>query len=264
MGVRIALVPTMGALHAGHLSLVRIATAQADRVIVSIFVNPKQFAPHEDFARYPRTLDADLEALAAARADLVYIPDGDSMYPEGFATTVSVAGAARGLESDSRPHFFDGVATVVTKLLVRCAPDLAVFGEKDYQQLQVVRRLVADLDLPVEIIGGAIVREPDGLALSSRNRYLSPEERIVAASLNRRLAEAEQAVEGGAGIPETLARCRKAWLEDGFTKIDYVELRDAATLEPLARLDRPARLLAAAWLGATRLIDNRPVSARGR
>jgi len=261
-GAKIGLVPTMGALHEGHLSLACIAKDQADRVVVSIFVNPKQFAPHEDFERYPRDLDGDLSQLAPTGVELVYVPEGDVIYPDGFATKISVAGVGTGLEADFRPHFFDGVATVVTKLLVQCGPDIAVFGEKDYQQLLVIRRLVRDLDLPVTILAAPIVREADGLARSSRNRYLNPSQRKIAGSLNVRLADAAAGISQGDDIGTTLIRCRSALLKGGFDRVDYVELRDAESLAPMTWFDRPARLLAAVWIGTTRLIDNRPVELR--
>jgi pantoate--beta-alanine ligase len=256
-GQRVALVPTMGALHAGHLALVRLARGQADRVVVSIFVNPTQFAPHEDFGRYPRTLDADVEKLAGVAADLVYAPAGDEMYPEGFATrVVPEGGPAAGLESDARPHFFGGVATVVTKLLRQAEPDLAVFGEKDWQQLQVVKRLVADLDLGVEIVAGPTEREPDGLALSSRNAYLSAEHRAAAPALHRALTEAAALIGGGAPMGPTLARARSSVEAVGFT-VDYLEGRHASDLTPIEGPHHgPVRLLVAARIGGTRLIDN--------
>jgi pantoate--beta-alanine ligase len=253
---RIALVPTMGALHAGHTSLVRLARRRADRVVVSIFVNPAQFAPHEDFDRYPRTWKQDLAKLTEEGADLVFAPSVAEMYPVGFATTISVGGPARGLETDFRPHFFSGVATVVGKLLIEAMPDFAVFGEKDYQQLQVVKRLAADLDLPVKILGAPIVREKDGLALSSRNIYLSPAERTAAPTLHRVLMETAASIRKGAPIGPTLARGRRAIKAAGF-KLDYLEARHAETLEPItSRKEGPVRLLVAARLGATRLIDN--------
>ncbi|MCC6948237.1 MAG: pantoate--beta-alanine ligase [Bradyrhizobiaceae bacterium] len=253
---RIALVPTMGALHAGHISLVRLARRRADRVVVSIFVNPAQFAPHEDFSRYPRTWKEDLAKLSAEKVDLVFAPGVEDIYPQDFATKVSLEGPALGLETDFRPHFFAGVATVVAKLLIECMPDIAIFGEKDYQQLQVVKRMAADLDLPVKIVGAPIVREKDGLALSSRNVYLSPAERAAAPTLHRVLAEVAASIRKGAPIGPTLDRGRATIKSAGF-KLDYLEARHATTLEPVTSgKDGPIRLLVAARIGATRLIDN--------
>ncbi len=257
-GASLALVPTMGALHEGHLSLLREAASRAGRVVVSIFVNPAQFAPHEDFDRYPRGLAADLEKLGGS-ADLVFAPGVAEMYPKGFATRIDVGGPSAGLETDFRPHFFGGVATVVAKLLLAVMPDMAVFGEKDYQQLLVIRRLTADLGLPVEIVGGATVREGDGLALSSRNAYLSPEDRRIAGKLNRILAEAAQTVRDGMAIGLAETAARDALLAAGFASVDYVAIRDAQTLAPIETLAAPARILAAVKVGATRLIDNLPV-----
>lgn len=258
-GDRIAMVPTMGALHDGHLSLVRIGFERAERVVVSIFVNPTQFAPHEDFQSYPRTEVRDMELLELLGTDLVFAPSAAEMYPPGFATRIETAGPALGLESDTRPHFFGGVATVVSKLLIAANPDLAIFGEKDYQQLAVVRRMARDLGLPVEIVGAPTVREPDGLAMSSRNAYLSPEERDVAPVLHDVLMQTAAALRGGVTPDQALDDGRRAILAAGFRALDYLDLRDAQTLEPV--LDRPAsgrplRLLVAAWLGRTRLIDN--------
>lgn len=262
-GLRIALVPTMGALHEGHLSLIRRAAALADKVVVSIFVNPIQFGPNEDFAKYPRQLDRDRASAGAAGAALIYAPAVDDMYPEDFCTTVVVGGPSQGLCGAARPGHFEGVATVVAKLFLQCLPDVAVFGEKDYQQLQVIRRLVRDLDIPIRIEGAPTVREPDGLAMSSRNAYLSPEQRATAAGLYRILTETAEALRAGTGVREACERAAKALKAAGFTKLDYCELRDARSLEPLDRLDRPARLLAAVFLGQTRLIDNVPVDPPG-
>ncbi|MFO1184091.1 MAG: pantoate--beta-alanine ligase [Bauldia sp.] len=258
-GERLAMVPTMGALHAGHAALVVAAAGLADRVVVSIFVNPTQFAPHEDFASYPRNEAADLALLGDLGVDLVFVPEPAEIYPPGDATRVSVGGPSVGLETDFRPHFFGGVATVVAKLLIAASPDVAVFGEKDYQQLQVVRRLAADLLLPTEIVGLPTVREADGLALSSRNAYLSPAERQTAPELHRALAEAATAIAGGSQSEAALAGARARLERAGF-QVDYVELRHAETLGPVSgtRGD-PLRLLAAARLGRTRLIDNVPV-----
>jgi pantoate--beta-alanine ligase len=256
-GARFGLVPTLGALHDGHLSLVSQARQHSDRVVVSIFVNPAQFAPHEDFDAYPRTLDKDLERLGAA-ADIVFTPAAREMYPEGHATMISVAGPAAGLESDFRPHFFSGVATVVTKLLLAANPDIAMFGEKDYQQLLVVKRLVRDLALPVTIIGAPTLREPDGQAMSSRNAYLSPQERQVAGRLNVILKEAAiQARQGDLRAAEAFGV--EALWGAGFNHVDYVAIRDAETLDHIAALERPARILAAVKIGKTRLIDNMAV-----
>jgi pantoate--beta-alanine ligase len=261
-GERVALVPTMGALHAGHLALVELAGARADRVVVSIFVNPTQFAPNEDFARYPRTLDEDLARLRGSAASLVYAPAARDMYPAGFATQIVPAGPAEGLESVARPHFFAGVATVVAKLLIQTAPDIAVFGEKDFQQLRVVERMAQDLDLPVRIIGAPIVREPDGLALSSRNIYLTADERTRAPMLHRALGEAAQAILAGVRIEAALTLARTRIGAAGFV-IDYLEARNGRTLDHLrSETERPLRLLVAARLGETRLIDNEPVRSK--
>lgn len=262
-GERVAMVPTMGALHAGHLALVAEARRRADRTLVSIFVNPTQFGPAEDLASYPRDEAGDLAKLVAHGVDLVFAPDAAEMYPPGFDLAIRVGGPTAGLESDVRPHFFAGVATVVAKLLTAALPDEAMFGEKDYQQLKVVEKLVRDLNLPVAIRACPTVREADGLALSSRNAYLTDEERRRAPALYAALAEAAAAIAAG-GEPEVaLARARKRLDAAGFA-IDYVELRDAETLEPVSGLvGRPLRLLAAARLGSTRLIDNVGVEATG-
>jgi pantoate--beta-alanine ligase len=254
----LAMVPTMGALHDGHLSLVAEARHQAPRTVVSIFVNPTQFAPHEDFAAYPRTLDADLEKLAG-KADIVFAPNAREMYPEGFATTVTVGGPSAGLESDFRPHFFAGVATVVAKLLLAAMPDVAMFGEKDYQQLLVVKRLAADLALPTRILGVPTLREADGLAMSSRNAYLGADERATAAKLNLILKDMIARARGG-NLRAAEEWAAAALLQAGFAKVDYVAIRDAETLGMIETLDRPARVLAAVHLGRTRLIDNLPVA----
>jgi pantoate--beta-alanine ligase len=256
----IALVPTMGALHAGHFSLVKIAQARADRVIVSIFVNPTQFAPNEDLSTYPRTWSADLAALKDLKADLVWAPSVETMYPEGFATRIVPEGPAIvGLEDAFRPHFFAGVATVVAKLLIQSEPDIALFGEKDYQQLKVVTRLARDLGLKTRIVGAPVVREKDGLALSSRNRYLAPDERAAAPTLYRVLKACAGRIEAGGPVEAVLEDGRAAIAKAGF-KLDYLEARNAETL---SRLAAPAsasiRLLVAARIGKTRLIDNRGV-----
>jgi pantoate--beta-alanine ligase len=255
-GEAVALVPTMGALHAGHLSLVAEAGKRAPCVVVSLFVNPTQFAPHEDFAAYPRDEAGDLKKLEGSAARFVYAPSVSEMYPPGDATTISVKGPALGLESEARPHFFAGVATVVAKLLIQAAPDAAIFGEKDYQQLLVVCRLAADLALPTQIIGAPVIREADGLALSSRNVYLSPQERRQAPALHAALLAAAQNFVEGQAREAAEAEARAALLKAGFAAVDYVAIRDAETLEPLADTNRPGRVLAAARLGKTRLIDN--------
>ena len=253
----VALVPTMGALHRGHLSLVQRARRRAERVIVSIFVNPAQFAPHEDLATYPRTWDADLAALARERVDLIWAPSVPVMYPDGFATRLAPEGPAKaGLEDAFRPHFFSGVATVVAKLFLQCRPDVAIFGEKDFQQLKVLTRLARDFDLPLKVIGAPIVREPDGLALSSRNAYLSLAERAVAPVLARTLKDCAGRIAANEPIDRVLAAGRKAIMAAGF-RLDYLEARNAETLAPLgARAGEPVRLLVAATIGKTRLIDN--------
>jgi pantoate--beta-alanine ligase len=255
----IALVPTMGALHDGHLSLVRMAEAHARQVVVSIFVNPTQFAPHEDFNAYPRTLDADAAKLESTGASAIFAPAAAEMYPHGFATTINVAGPALGLESDSRPHFFAGVATVVAKLLIAAQPDHAIFGEKDYQQLLVVRQMTRDLGLPTQILAAPIAREADGLAQSSRNVYLSATERQVAGRLNNILLDAISQLRNAGAIAETERTATAALLKAGFDSVDYVAIRDADTLQSIARVERPARILAAAKIGRTRLIDNMAV-----
>jgi pantoate--beta-alanine ligase len=254
----------MGALHNGHLALVHAARARARHVIVSLFVNPTQFGPNEDFTRYPRDEMADARALAAVKADLLYAPEVEEIYGEGFATTVTVAGeVSADLEGAARPHHFAGVATVVSKLLNQVQADFAFFGEKDYQQLLVVRRLVADLDIPTRIVGVPTVRDVDGLALSSRNAYLSAEERKIAPILYRTLRELGAAIEAAQGPTVVLIdRARAGLLTAGFASIDYIELRDAETLAPVENNDRPARLLAAVRLGKTRLIDNVAVTPR--
>jgi pantoate--beta-alanine ligase len=256
-GRTIALVPTMGALHRGHFSLVRRAQSRADCVIVSIFVNPTQFAPHEDLSTYPRTFAADVAALAERKIALIWAPSVQTMYPQGFATRVVPEGPANvGLEDASRPHFFAGVATVVAKLLIQCEPDIALFGEKDYQQLKVVTQLVRDLGLKTRIVAAPIVRERDGLALSSRNRYLTAAERQSAPALYRALKEAATKIAAGAVIAEALQEGLEAVTRAGLQP-DYFEARNAETLRPLkASGGEPIRLLAAARVGTTRLIDN--------
>ena len=258
-GGTLALVPTMGALHAGHLALVAAARRRADHVVASIFVNPLQFAAHEDLSTYPRREASDAALLEAEGCALLWAPDAAAMYPQGFATTVSVSGVSDDLDGAARPGHFEGVATVVAKLFGQVRPDVAIFGEKDYQQLCVIRRLAIDLDLGVEIIGVPTQRDADGLALSSRNAYLSDEERLAARALPRALGEAARAIGAGEDVAEALAKASARLAEAGFEPIDYVELRDAATLETMDVLDRPARILAAARIGRTRLIDNLPV-----
>jgi len=262
--LQIAMVPTMGALHAGHLSLVNEARRHADRVVVSIFVNPTQFGPGEDFARYPRDEAADALKLASVGTDLLYAPGTPEMYPAGAATTVSVAGVSEGLCADFRPTHFSGVATIVTKLLVQCLPDAAVFGEKDYQQLMVIRSLVRDLDLPVKVIGGMTLREADGLAMSSRNAYLSNDERARSARLPAVLRTAVQRLEAGESAERVTMAARTELETAGFDAVQYVEVRNAETLAPLIHLDAPARVLAAVMLGKTRLIDNWPALPSAR
>ena len=260
-GHRIALVPTMGALHEGHLTLVRRGLEQAGRVVVSIFVNPTQFGPNEDFGAYPRRHAKDSELLGQAGAHGLFLPPVDAMYPPGFATTVTVSGVSEGLCGAVRPGHFAGVATVVSKLLLQAAPDIALFGEKDYQQLQVIRRLVADLDIPVAVVGVPTVRDPDGLAMSSRNAYLTAAERATAAALPATLQAVAKGLAEGGAVAELLAWGREALLRAGFQSVDYLELRDADDLTPMDRLDRPARLLVAARLGAARLLDNIAVAS---
>ncbi|BBE34258.1 pantothenate synthetase [Sphingosinicella microcystinivorans] len=250
-----ALVPTMGALHAGHLALVAAGLARADRVVASIFVNPTQFGPNEDFSRYPRREAEDAAALGGAGCHLLFAPAVEEMYPAGFASSVQVAGLTAELDGAHRPGHFDGVATVVSKLLNQAGADFAMFGEKDYQQLLTVRRMAADLDIPTEIVGVPTVREADGLALSSRNAYLSAEERARAALFPKTLMAARDAIRAGAAVETVLAEAEAALRAAGFLP-DYVALRDAETLLPVTALDRPARILSAIRLGSTRLIDN--------
>lgn len=258
-GERIGLVPTMGALHEGHLSLVRETQSCCARTVASIFVNPAQFAPHEDFDRYPRTLESDADKLSKADVDLIFAPSVAEMYPTGFATRIEVGGPSAGLETDFRPHFFAGVATVVSKLLIAAMPDYAIFGKKDYQQLLVIRRMVADLGLPIEIAGGAIIREADGLALSSRNAYLNPNEREVAGRLNKTLKIAIVQARNGDAIGQVESDSVSRLLGAGFNIVDYVAIRDADTLNPIESVDGAARILAAVRIGKTRLIDNMAV-----
>lgn len=256
-GRKVALVPTMGALHEGHFMLVRQARRRAERVVVSIFVNPKQFAPTEDFGSYPRDFKRDHAALTKLGVDLIWLPDANAMYPEGFSTAIAPGGPAKAdLEDRFRPHFFGGVATVVSKLFLQVAPDFAMFGEKDYQQLQVVTRMAKDLDLPLKVIGCRTMREKDGLAMSSRNVYLSAEERSRAPLLHKVLQDCAAAIRAGAELTALLENGRTALTQAGFA-LDYLEARHAESLAPLASSsERPVRLLVAAKLGKTRLIDN--------
>jgi pantoate--beta-alanine ligase len=257
-GERVVLVPTMGALHDGHMALVEAARRAGDRVVVSIFVNPLQFAPSEDLDKYPRKEQADSRLLTSAGVDLLWMPPVEVMYPDGFATSVSVSGVSEVLDGAHRPGHFDGVATVVTKLFNQVRPDVAVFGEKDWQQLAVIRRMVADLDMGIEILGVLTQREDDGLALSSRNIYLAPEDRARAVALPRALGVAERAIAKGGDADAALDQAREMLAAAGF-EVDYVALADAETLgEP--RPGHPLRLLAAARIGGTRLIDNIPVN----
>ena len=261
-GDTVALVPTMGALHDGHLALVRAGQRLCRRTIATIFVNPTQFGPKEDLRSYPRDEAGDVAKLVAVGVDALFAPALEEIYPPGFSTTVTVAGVSEGLCGNFRPGHFAGVATVVTKLLLQGMPDVALFGEKDYQQLQVIKRLARDLDIPVRIVGVETVREPDGLALSSRNAYLSPAERRAAPLLFRALKRIAERLAAGADAAPLLAEGRGRLAEAGFAPVQYLEVRDAETLAPLERADRPARVFAAAYLGKTRLIDNVPVPRR--
>jgi pantoate--beta-alanine ligase len=260
-GETIGVVPTMGALHAGHLSLVKAARAATDRVIVTLFVNPKQFNNPDDLAKYPRTEDSDAEKLAPFEVEVLYVPDGAQMYPDGFATTVSVAGVSEGLCGATRPGHFDGVATVVTKLLLQTDADQAFFGEKDYQQLQVVRRLAADLDIRAQIVGCPTVREDDGLAMSSRNLRLGDDARATAPIIQSVLSQAATSLNAGATAQDALDDARSVLADAGITQIDYLELRADADLAVMARADRPGRIYIAAFLDDVRLIDNIAVEA---
>jgi pantoate--beta-alanine ligase len=259
-GATIALVPTMGALHAGHMALVEAARRPGTKVIASIFVNPRQFGPNEDLARYPRREAADARLLAEGGCDLLWLPPVEVMYPAGFATNVAVTGVSDGFDGAARPGHFDGVATVVTKLFNQTGADIAYFGEKDFQQLAVIRRVVADLDMAIEIVGVPTQRDDDGLALSSRNIYLDDEQRAKAVALPRALGVAARAVGRGDDVETALAEARATLIAAGFT-VDYIALADAETLAESPSADRPRRLLAAARMGATRLIDNIAVDA---
>jgi len=258
-GHRVALVPTMGALHAGHLALVEEAKRQADRVVATIFVNPLQFGEGEDLDHYPRQEKEDARALDQAGCDLLWIPTAEQIYPAGFSTTVSVPGLSKRWEGDARPGHFDGVATVVTKLLSVIRPEVAVFGEKDFQQLAIIRRLAADLGLGAQIAGVPTVRDEDGLALSSRNAYLTYDEREWAVAFPKSLERAVAEIEGGAAVPDALENAGSDIRNAGFSAVDYVALVDSTTLEPLEKPARTMRLIAAARIGKTRLIDNFPV-----
>ena len=259
-GKRIGFVPTMGALHEGHLALVAETRRRSDAVVASVFVNPTQFAAHEDLGTYPRQEARDAELLAGAGCSILFAPDAAEMYPQGFATSVQVGGPSEGLETDFRPHFFGGVAVVVAKLLNQVQADVAVFGEKDYQQLMVVRRMARDLDIPTEIVGAPTVRDAHGLALSSRHAYLSAEELAVARRLNVILREAGDRTAAGQPVASVEAGAAATLLEAGFARVDYVAIRQAESLAPFSGVvDAPARILAAAWLGKTRLIDNMAV-----
>lgn len=259
----IGLIPTMGALHNGHLALVQAALNTCDHAVTTIFVNPTQFAPNEDFEAYPRNEGEDLARLQALSVDLAFLPPVEEMYADGFSTSVNVSGLTEGLCGASRPHFFEGVATVVSKLLLQAMPDKAFFGEKDYQQLQVVTRMARDLNIPVEIVGVPTVREADGLAMSSRNWYLTPKERAAAPTLYKVLCEIADKLSAGSDSLGSTATGRMQLEAAGFRSVDYIEVCDACSLEPLEKADRPARVLAAVHLGRTRLIDNVPVGTPG-
>ncbi|WP_286830864.1 MULTISPECIES: pantoate--beta-alanine ligase [Kordiimonas] len=261
-GLTVGLVPTMGALHHGHLSLVSAIAEKVDRVVVSIFVNPTQFGEGEDFDAYPRTEEEDRIKLATTPANLVFAPNGAEMYRTGHASTVTVAGLTDRLEGASRPGHFDGVATVVTKLLLQCLPDVAIFGEKDYQQLAVIRRFVADLDIPVEIMGGKLIREEDGLAASSRNAYLNAEERATAGKFNVILHELVADVAAGADLRNAEETATRKLLDVGFKAVDYVSIVDANSLELIDKIGAPARVLAVARIGSVRLLDNMAIEPK--
>ncbi len=259
-GYSIGLVPTMGALHHGHLSLVETIAAQTDKVIVSIFVNPTQFGANEDLDSYPRQEAADCEKLASTQASLVYAPSAKEMYPEGYTTRVTLDGISEILEGANRPSHFDGVASVVTKLFMQCQPDIAIFGEKDYQQLAVIRRFVKDLDIPVKVIGGTLIREPDGLAASSRNAYLDSKQRKVAAQLNIILADLVKQSEAGKNLRSLEKEAENQLLQAGFNAVDYVSIIDKDTLQQIDHLSQEARVVAVARLGNIRLLDNMAIN----
>ena len=255
-GLSVALVPTMGSLHAGHLSLMKVGKERSDRVIATIFVNPLQFAPNEDFETYPRREDSDIQKLVEEDIDLLFAPDVNEMYRPDATTTINVGGLTDCLCALSRPGFFDGVATVVTKLLLQALPDIAIFGEKDYQQLLVIKRLATDLDIPVEIIGAPTIREEDGLALSSRNVYLDTKSRSIAPSMYNILNQYASDISNGNDIKKSLQLAKQNMQKSGFEKIEYLDLRSSQTLQACNDIKKPSRLFAAAWLGSTRLIDN--------
>ena len=255
-GASIGLVPTMGGLHDGHISLVRLARERVDRVIATLFVNPAQFSKDEDFGSYPRDESADQLLFKEAGVDSVFIPSIDEIYPFGYATRINVEGLSDLLEGEHRPHFFAGVATVVSKFLIQAMADVAVFGEKDYQQLQIIRRMARDLDMPTEIVGAPTIREEDGLAMSSRNRYLNESERACAGKLYAAIRDIASAVRQGMEPDKACVNAADFLLKGGFNKIDYLTVRDAETLKPYRSKNRPRRVLAAAWLGNARLIDN--------
>jgi pantoate--beta-alanine ligase len=260
LGKKVALVPTMGALHQGHISLVNLAKQHAESVVASIFVNPTQFGPNEDFSKYPRTEKEDIGKLEAFGVAIAYIPTIEEMYPEGSITQIHIDKISEELCGAFRPGHFNGVATIVTKLFIQALPDIALFGEKDYQQLYIIRQVVRDLDIPVNIIGAPIIREKDGLAMSSRNRYLSEQEQKVAVSMYKTLSNAAKELQQGKESDDVLLTAKELLLHAGFIKVDYVELRDATTLSPVKNAMKPARLLAAAYLGTMRLIDNLEVT----
>ncbi len=259
-GKTISFVPTMGALHDGHIELVRQGLARTDSCIPYIFVNPKQFAAGEDLASYPRTLESDLEKLRGVHASAAYLPSMNDVYPEGFATSVSVSGVSAPLEGEFRPGFFTGVATVVTKMLLQCLPDIALFGEKDYQQLMVIKHMARDLNIPVEIVGVPTVRDKEGLALSSRNAYLTDDQYKIAIQLNKILKTMGQNIKAGKNIPDCELQAKESLIKAGFGKIDYITVRNADTLLAPQKDDKNLRLLAAVWLGKARLIDNMGLS----
>lgn len=259
LGKSISFVPTMGALHDGHLELVRVGLQQTDICIPYIFINPKQFAPTEDLASYPKTLDSDLQKLSSANASAVYLPRMDDVYPDGFVTTIKLGGVALPLEGEHRPHFFEGVATVVAKMLLQCMPDIALFGEKDYQQLLVIQKMVEDLNIPVRVLGVPTVRDSFGLALSSRNAYLNDSELTIARQINKILSRMVDAVKQSQKYDEIEKSAHDELLGIGFDKIDYITIRDATTLLPANETTKNLRVLVAAWLGMARLIDNVPV-----
>ena len=259
-GLSISLIPTMGSLHAGHLSLMKVGKERSDRVIATIFVNPLQFAPNEDFETYPRRENSDVHKLIEEGVDLLFAPDVNEMYRSDATTTINVAGLTDCLCGLSRPGFFDGVATVVTKLLLQSLPDIAIFGEKDYQQLLVIKRLSTDLDIPVEIIGAPTIREEDGLALSSRNIYLDAKSRSVAPSMYNILSQHASNISNGNDIKKSLELAKQHMHDSGFEKIDYLDLRSSQTLQACNDIKSPSRLFAAAWLGSTRLIDNMAIT----